>query len=51
MAGAAAIVVLLLVIPVGFLVSMTAVAGLLGAMLTKDASVRHEGSELVELNR
>jgi hypothetical protein len=51
MLGAVAIVVLLLVIPVGFLVSMTAVAGLLGTTLTKDGAARHKGSELVELNR
>ena len=50
-AGAVAIVVLLVLIPVGFLASMTAVAGLLGATLTKDAAARHEGSELVALNR
>ena len=51
MAGAVAIVVVLVLVPVGFLVSMSAVAGLLGTLLTRDGAARNEGSELVELNR
>ena len=51
MAGAVAIVVVLLLIPVGFLMTMTGVAGVLGWLLKKDADARHEGSELLELNR
>lgn len=51
MAGAVAIIIALIVIPVGFLVTMTAVAGGLGTLLTRDAAKRHEGSELLELNR
>ena len=51
MAGAVAIVVVLLLIPVGFLVTMTGVAGVLGWLLKHDADARHEGSELLELNR
>ena len=51
MAGAVAIVVDLLVIPVGFLMTMTGVAGVLGWLLKSDADARHEGSELLELNR
>jgi predicted branched-subunit amino acid permease len=51
MAGAVAIVIVLLLIPVGFLVSMGALAGLLGQLLTRDGEVRNKGSELLELNR
>jgi predicted branched-subunit amino acid permease len=51
MAGAVAIVVVLLLIPIGFLVSMGALAALLGQLLTRDGEARHEGSELLELNR
>jgi hypothetical protein len=51
MAGAVAIVVVLLLIPVGFLMTMTGVAGVLGWLLKNDADARHEGSELLESNR
>jgi len=34
-----------------FLMSMGALAGLLGTVLKQDAEARHEGSELVELNK
>ena len=51
MAGAVAIVVVLVLVPIGFLVTMSAVAGLLGTLLTRDGAARHQGSELVELNR
>jgi hypothetical protein len=45
------VVVLVVVIPVGFLMSTTLAAGVLGWSLTTDAETRHEGSELVDLNR
>ena len=51
MVGAIAIIVVLVLIPVGFLVSMSFVAGALGTLLTRDGAARHEGSELLELNR
>jgi predicted branched-subunit amino acid permease len=51
MAGVVAIIIALVVVPVGFIMSMTAVAGLLGTLLTRDGAARHEGSELLELNR
>lgn len=34
-----------------FLMSMGAVAGVLGAFLKSDAEERHAGSELIELNK
>jgi len=34
-----------------FLMSMGAIAGLLGTFLKQDAETRHEGSELVALNK
>jgi hypothetical protein len=51
MAGAIVIIVVLLMIPVGFLMAMTGVAGVLGWALRNDAAARYEGSELLELNR
>lgn len=39
-----------LFVPV-FLMSMGAVAGILGAFLKDDAEQRHAGSELIELNK
>lgn len=51
MAGVVGIVVLLVLVPVGFLVTMSVVAGALGTLLTRDGAARHEGSELLELNR
>jgi hypothetical protein len=50
MAGAAAIVVLLLVFPVLALMGCSILAGVLGQLLWKDGQARHEGSELIELN-
>lgn len=50
MAGAVAIVLVLLLIPVGVMVSGAVAAGLLGFFLGSDAEARHEGSELIELN-
>jgi len=42
---------LVIAIPVGFLMSTTIAAGILGWSLTTDAEARNEGSELIELNR
>ncbi len=42
---------LVVVIPVGVLMSSTIAAGILGWALTTDAEARNEGSELIELNR
>jgi hypothetical protein len=50
--GAAIIVfVLVIALPVGFLIGGAAVAALMGQTLDADAVARHEGSELVDLNR
>lgn len=50
MPGAIAIIVVLLVFPVIALMGSAVVAGALGYVLNKDAEVRAEGSELLELN-
>lgn len=44
------VVVLLVVLPVGFLMGGAVVAAILGESLRRDAEKRHEGSELVDLN-
>jgi hypothetical protein len=50
--GAIAIVLFLLVLfPVAFLMSGALASGLLGFFLQNDAEDRHEGSELIDLNR
>ena len=52
MIGPVAIVVFLLVLfPVGLLMSGAVASAILGFFLQKDGEERHEGSELVELNR
>ena len=52
MLGAAILVFALVVaIPVGFLMSTSIAAALLGQTLTDDAETRHEGSELIALNK
>lgn len=43
------VLVLLVLIPVGVLVSGGVLAGVLGTFLTKDAVDRNEGNEYVEL--
>ena len=43
--------VIIVVIPVGFLMSMAVVSAIFGATLTTDAVARADGSELIELNR
>ena len=50
MAGAIAIVVVLLLFPVIALIGCSVLAAALGQLLWKDGQTRHEGSELVELN-
>ena len=51
MLGGIAIVVVLLVIPPLVLMTGMAVAAVLDHVLTTDAEARHEGSELIDLNR
>jgi hypothetical protein len=48
--GAIAIVVVLVVLPVLVCMGSAAIAAALGVLLDKDAEVRHEGSELLDLN-
>ncbi|MDQ3468186.1 MAG: hypothetical protein M3487_00190 [Actinomycetota bacterium] len=50
MAGAIIIVVVLLLIPVMVLMSGGVAAAVLGQFLGRDAEVRHEGSELLDLD-
>lgn len=45
------VVVLVFVLPSLVLMSFGALAGVMGWFLTHDAEERHEGSELIELNR
>jgi hypothetical protein len=50
--GAIAIVIaLLIVIPVGTLVTGAVIAGVLGHFLKDNGEKEHEGSELIALNR
>lgn len=52
MIGAIAIVVFLLILfPVGLLMSGAGLSAVLGFFLQKDGEERHEGSELIDLNR
>jgi hypothetical protein len=50
MAGALLLVIALVGFPIIVGMSMAGLAALLGQTLWKDGEVRHEGSELVELN-
>ena len=50
MPGAIAIVVVLLLFPVIALMGSALIAVVLGSVLNKDAEVRNEGSELLDLN-
>ncbi len=43
-------VFLVVLIPVGFLMSTSLAAGVLGFLLKDDADKRHEGSELIDCN-
>ena len=51
MLGGIVIVVVLLAIPPMVLMSGMALAAVLDHVLTTDAEARHEGSELVDLNK
>ena len=51
MLGAIILVVALLLIPVMVLMSGGIAAATLGFFLKSDAEARHEGSELIELNK
>ena len=51
MAGAIAMVVVLLVFPVLFLMSMVGIAALLGETMRRSREKAYEGSELLDLNR
>ena len=44
------IILLVVVIPVGILVSGAVVASLLGGLLKRDVDAAHEGSELLEVS-
>ncbi len=50
MAGGVVLVAVLLGFPIVVGMSTVAVAALIGHVLCRDAEIRHEGSELVELN-
>ena len=50
MPGAIVLVVILFAFPIVVGLSTVAIAALLGHLLWKDAEVRHEGSELLDLN-
>ena len=44
------VVILVVAIPVGFLMSTSLVAAILGSLLRTDAECRHGDSELIETN-
>ena len=50
MAGAIAIVVVLLIFPTVLLMSGGVASAILGFFLQRDGEVRHQGSELLELD-
>lgn len=50
MAGAVAILIWLVLLPVAVLMTGAVASAILGHVLWRDAEARHEGSELVELN-
>jgi hypothetical protein len=49
--GIVALVIAFVIGIVGFLMSMGAIAAVLGTLLVGDAEERHEGSELIDLNK
>lgn len=49
MIGTIVIIVILLLAPIGILMSSTAFVGLFSAFLNNDVDKSHEGSELLEL--
>lgn len=50
MPGAIAIVLVLVLLPVLVCMGSAVIAVVLGVVLSRDAEVRHEGSELLDLN-
>ena len=50
MPGAIAMIVVLLLFPILAVMGSAVIAALLGHVLNKDAEVRNEGSELLDLN-
>lgn len=50
MPGAIAMIVALLLFPIVALMGSAVLAAVLGSVLNKDAEVRNEGSELLDLN-
>ena len=50
MAGAIIIVVVLLLIPVMVMMSGGVAAAIIGQVLGRDAEIRHQGSELLDLD-
>ena len=50
MLGVFVIIAVLLLIPVGFLMSTTVAAGVIGWALKNNADAEHAGSELIETN-
>lgn len=51
MLGAIILIIVLLVLPVAICMSGAVAAGVLGWSLKEDADTRHEGSELIDLNK
>lgn len=51
MLGAILLIVFMVAIfPVGFFLTGAALSGIWGTLFSKDADIRHDGSELIELN-
>jgi hypothetical protein len=50
MAGAIALILAMIAIPVGVLMSGAAASAILGEVLRRDGVARHDGSELLELD-
>lgn len=50
MAGAIVLIIALIGFPIVVGLSMAGIAALLGHLLWKDGEIRHEGSELLDLN-
>jgi len=48
--GTIAIIIILLLAPVGILMSSTVFVGLFAALLNRDVDTTHEGSELLEIS-
>ncbi len=49
MVGTIVIIVVLLLMPVGILMSSTAFVGVFSALLNRDVDITYEGSELLDL--